>query len=76
MGRDDQDRVGLLICTLIYENQGIFQTLEKFQALQTLIFCSGLHPEKNLGAKPEKKSRSAGPEIFLEFEIVLNFSKP
>ena len=29
---------GLLICTLISENQGLFQTLEKFQVLQILIF--------------------------------------
>ena len=33
-------------------------------------------PEVNPGAKPEKKSRSAGPEIFLGFEIDLDFSKP
>ena len=30
--------VGLLICTLISENQGLFQTLEKFQVLQTWTF--------------------------------------
>ena len=29
---------GLLICTLITENQCLFQTLEKFQVLQTWIF--------------------------------------
>ena len=32
-------------------------------------------PEKNPGAKPEKRSRSAGPEIFLGFEIDLDFLK-
>ena len=32
--------------------------------------------EKNLGAKPEKKSRFAGPELFLRFEIGLDFSRP
>jgi hypothetical protein len=73
--------IGLLICTLISKNQGleksrsIFQTLKKKQVLQTLIFFSGLHPEKKLGlyykcekipgAKPKKKSRFAGPEFFL-----------
>ena len=29
--------VDLLICTLIFENQGLLQTLEKFQVLQTWI---------------------------------------
>ena len=35
--------VGLLICTLISENQGLFQTLEKFQILHTWIFFSVCH---------------------------------
>ena len=39
--------VCLLICALISENQGPFQTLEKFQIMQTLIFLSGVHPEKS-----------------------------
>ena len=64
-----------LICTLISENQGPFQALEKFQIHQTLIFVSGLHSEKKLGLyyKPEKiqvpnqKSGFAEPEIFLGF---------
>ena len=30
--------IGLLICALISENQGLFQTLEKFQVLHTCIF--------------------------------------
>ena len=30
-------------------------------------------PEKNRGAKPKKRSRSAGPEIFLGFKIDLDF---
>ena len=49
----------LLICTLISENQGLFQTLKKFQVLQALIFFSGLHPQRKLGLyyKPEKKSQ-------------------
>ena len=29
--------------------QGLFQTLENFQNLQTLIYFSGLHPEKKMG---------------------------
>ena len=47
---------GLLICTLISENQGLLQTLEKFQVLQTWIFFQGLHLEKKLDLyhKPEK----------------------
>ena len=35
------DRQSLLICTLILRNQGLFQTLEIFQVLQTLIFFQG-----------------------------------
>ena len=30
--------IGLLICTLIFENQGLLQTLKKFQVLQIWIF--------------------------------------
>ena len=30
--------LGLLLCTLIFENQGLLQILEKFQFLQTRIF--------------------------------------
>ena len=30
--------IGLFICTLISENQGLLQTLEKFQVPQTWIF--------------------------------------
>ena len=47
---------GLLICTLISENQGLLQTLEKFQVLQTWIFFLGLHLEKKLDLyhQPEK----------------------
>ena len=37
--------VGLLIYTLISENQGLIQTLEKFQVLQTWIFFFSLSPE-------------------------------
>ena len=71
---------------MISENQGLFQTLEKFQVLQNWIFFLGLHlekkldlyhkPEKNPGDKLKKKSRCAGPEIFLRLETDLNFSRP
>ena len=77
----------LLICTLISENQGLLHTLEKFQVLQTSIFffqvstlkkgwVYSVNLKKNPGAKPEKKSRFAEPEIFLGFEINLDFSRP
>ena len=47
--------VGLLICTLISENQGLLQTLEKFQFCKPGFFL-GLHLEKKLDLyhKPEK----------------------
>jgi hypothetical protein len=71
---------------LISENQGLFQTLEKFQVLQNWIFFLGLHlekkldlyhkPEKNPGDKLKKKFRSTGPANFLRFETDLNFSRP
>ena len=63
----------LLICTLISENQG----LKKSRSIPNPRKISGSAKlEKNLSAKPEKKLRSAGPEIFLGFEIDLDFSKP
>ena len=74
------DSLCLLICTLISENQ----TLEKISGSANLDFFSCLHPEKlglyyepekNPGAKPEKKYRSAGLEIFLGFKIDLDFQK-
>jgi hypothetical protein len=76
---------GLLICTLISENQGLLQTLEKFQVLQTWIFFLGSNldkkldlyhkPEKKSRWQTEKKSRCAGPEIFLRFETDIDFQK-
>ena len=63
-------------------NQGLFQKLEKKSGYAKL---PGLHPKKRLGlyykpennpgAKPENKSRFAGPEIFLGFKTGLDFSK-
>ena len=76
---------------LISENQGLnksrsISNLRKFSGPANLDFFSGLHPEKNPGSyykqeknpgtKPEKNSRFAGPEIFLGFEIDLDFSTP
>ena len=73
------------------ENQGLeksrsISTPRKISGSANLDFFPSLHPKKtwdytinlkkNPGAKPEKKSRFAEPEIFLGFEIDLDFSKP
>ena len=83
---------GLLICTLISENQG----LEKSRSASNLRKISGpanldfyrkppprkkkldlYHkPEENQGDKLKKKSRCAGSEFFLWFETDLNSSRP
>ena len=83
--------IGLLICTLIYENQGLEKSrsasnLRKISGPANLHFFLGLHlknkldlyykPEKNPGDKLKKKSRFAGPENFLRFEADLDFSRP
>ena len=53
----------LLTCTLISDlrNQGLFQTQEKFQVLQPLIFfwVSTLKKKLGLYCKPEKKNQVA-----------------
>ena len=81
---------GLLICTLISKNQGLEKSrsasnLRKISGPTNLDFFLGLHLEKKLDLyhKPEKiqvtnwkKSRCAGPEIFLRCEADLNFSRP
>ena len=36
----------------------------------------GINLAFSLGGDLEKKSRSAGPEIFLRFEVDLDFSRP
>ena len=82
--------IGLLICTLISENQG----LEKLRSVSNLRKILG--PAKKdffsvchldffqvyginlaffLGGDLEKKSRFAGPEIFLRFQADLDFSR-
>ena len=60
--------------------------LRKISGSANLDIFLGLHlekkldlyhqPEKNPGEKLKKKSRCAGPEIFLRFETDLNFSRP
>ena len=79
---------GLLMCTLISENQGLEKSrsvsnLRKISSPGNLDFFLGLHleqktrfkSEKNPGDKMKKKSRFAGPEIFLTFEADLDFSR-
>ena len=81
---------GLLICTLISENQGLEKSrsassLRKISGPANLDFFLGLHlekkldlyhnPEKNPGDKLKKKSRCAGSEIFLRFGTDLDFQK-
>ena len=67
--------VGLLICTLISENQGLFRTLEKFQVLYLNLFFQ-FSPLEKIQVPNRKKLRFAEPQIFLWFEINLNFSRP
>ena len=69
--------VGLLICTLISENQGLKKSrsvsnLRKISGPAHLDFFSVCHPD----FFSRKKSRFAGPEIFLRFEADLDFSRP
>ena len=70
--------IGLLICTLISENQGFEKSrsckLDFFSRKKELDLYH--KPEKNPGDKLKKKSSCAGPEIFLRFETDLNFSRP
>ena len=83
--------LGLLICTLISENQGLeklrsVSNLRKISGPAHLDFFSVCHLYFfqvygiNLAFfsrwRPRKKSRFAGPEIFLRFEADLDFSRP
>ena len=69
----------LLICTMISENQGL-EKLRSVPNLHTWIFFSlspyGTDLALTLGGDLEKKSRFAGPDIFLRFEVDLDFSRP
>ena len=69
-----QRAYSLLLSTLNSENQG----LEIPRSISNPVKKLGLYYklEKNQGSKPEKKSRFAEPEIFLGFEINLDFSRP
>ena len=83
--------VSLLICTLIFENPGLkkfrsVSNLRKISGPANLNLFSvchldfflvyGLSLAFFLGGDLEKKSRFAGPEIFLRFEADLDFSRP
>ena len=68
-------------------NQGLFQTQEKFQVLQFLIYFSGMAPGflkfiewAQIFFRMETWGKNQGcfpePEIFLGFEIDLYFSRP
>ena len=81
---------GLLICTLTSENLGLEKSSStsnprKFSGSANLDFFPGLHLEKSglilqtwkkSRCQTLKKSRFAEPEIFLGFEIDLDFSRP
>ena len=59
----------------VLKNQGLLQTLEKFQVLEKKARFIP-YTWKNYWWQTEKKSRCAGPENFLRFETDLNFSRP
>ena len=83
--------VGLLICTLISENQGLKKSrsvsnlrkflgpanLDIFFLVCHLDFFSDLQYKTSFFSRwrPRKNSRFAGPEIFLRFEKDLDFHK-
>ena len=60
----------------VLRNQRLFQTLEKFQVLQTWIFFQVYSTNPASEWRPDKKSRFAEPEIFLGFERDFDFSRP
>ena len=67
----------------VLKNPGLFQTLENFLGPANLDFFSVCSLDFfqvygiNLAFfSPWKKSRFAGPKIFLRFEADLNFSRP
>ena len=83
--------IGLLICSLISENEGLeksrsFSNLRKISGPAHLDFFSVCHLDFfqvygiNLAFfsrwRSRKKSRFAGPEIFLRFETNLDISRP
>ena len=80
--------VGLLICTMISENQGFekSRSISKTRKKSGYANLSGLHPKKRLGlyykpetnpgAKPKKNQGLHDLRFFLGFEIDLDFSRP
>ena len=84
--------VGLLICTLISENQGLEKSRSasnhrKISGPANLDFVSvchldffqvyGIYKSSFFSRwRPRKKSMFAGPEMFLRFEADLDFSRP
>ena len=79
--------IGLLICTLIFENQGLeksrsYSNLRKISGPANLDFFLGPPPRKKLDLyhKPEKnpddKLKKNPGEFFLKFETDLKFSRP
>ena len=75
--------LGLLICTLISENQGHLRKISGSANLDFFSVCRldffqvySINLAFFLGGDLEKKSRFAGPEIFLRFETCLDFWRP
>ena len=71
---------GLLICTLISENQGLeklrsVSNLRKISGPAHLDFFSVCHLDLWYKSSFFFKSRFAGPENFLRFEADLDFSR-
>ena len=71
------------MCTLISENRGLeklrsVSNLRKFSGPAHLDFFQvyGINLVFFSRWRPRKKSRFAGPEIFLRFEADLDFSRP
>ncbi len=60
-------------------NQGLFQTLEKFQGVfqvRHLDYFQVYSINSAGGGDPKKNSWFEEPEIFLEFEVDHDFSRP
>ena len=76
-------KIGLLICTLISQNQDLeksrsasnFRKISGPAHLDFFFQVYGINLAFFLGGDLEKKSRFAGPEIFLRFEADLDFQK-
>ena len=83
-----QYSLGLLICTLISENQGLEKSRSVSNLRKKIWSCKPgfflvchldffqVYSSFFFRYRPRKKSRFAGPEIFLRFESDLDFSRP